>query len=113
MHFVKIPAIFSTVTNLGCIRSRIFSGTVFSKNIKKNILTTFISRVIFSTMSMKVVLKIFKHCINVRFVSIVYRSVAQPRFCRAACWSQAFFLRVSQQSFNKPLLSCATDFVLQ
>jgi len=25
-------------------------------------------------------LKIFKHCINVRFVSIVYRSVAQTRF---------------------------------
>jgi len=25
-------------------------------------------------------LKIFKPCINIRFVSIVYRSVAQPRF---------------------------------
>jgi len=25
-------------------------------------------------------LKIFKHCINVHFVSTVYRSVAQPRF---------------------------------
>jgi len=33
MRFAKIglPAIFSTVTNLGYIRSRIFDGTVFSK----------------------------------------------------------------------------------
>jgi len=29
--------------------------------------------------STMVVLKMFKHCVNMHFVSIVYRSVAQPR----------------------------------
>jgi len=37
MRFVKISAILSTVTNLGCIRKRIFDGTGFSKNIEMHL----------------------------------------------------------------------------
>ena len=41
MRFVKIPAIFSTVADLNCIRKRIFNGTGFSnKIIKKNVFLT-------------------------------------------------------------------------
>ena len=37
MHSVEIPAILSTVTNLGCICKCIFDDTGFSKNIKKTL----------------------------------------------------------------------------
>jgi len=51
-RFVKMQAILSTVTNLGCIRKRIFNGTGFLKNIKKNFFdNTFIFRVIFIAIS--------------------------------------------------------------
>jgi len=52
MRFVKIPAILSTVTNLGCVLKRIFNGTGFSKNILKTVFdNAFIFRVIFFTIS--------------------------------------------------------------
>ena len=45
MRFVKIPAILSTVTNLGCIPN--------SKNIKNTFLKTFIFRVFFFTIQLR------------------------------------------------------------
>jgi len=41
MRFLKIPAIFSTVADLGCIRKRIFHGNGFSNKIfEKNAFST-------------------------------------------------------------------------
>jgi len=85
MRFVKIQAILSTVTNLGCIRKRIFNGTGFSKNIKKHFFdNAFVFRVIFFTISRSFHNVWFEKCSdpfkNVRFVGIVYSSVSRPRF---------------------------------
>jgi len=68
---MRIPAIFSTVTNLGCIRKRMFNGTGFPKTIKNTFLTMhsfFSCSFLYNLMKLPhwLVWKVCKHCINVR-----------------------------------------------
>jgi len=78
MRFVKLPAIFSTAADLGCIRKRVFNGTGSSNKIFENSAIStmhyFSCYFLFNFMNLPqcLVWKCFKQCTNIRFVSIAY-----------------------------------------
>jgi len=54
----------------------------------------------FHEASIMVGFKIFKHCTNLRFVSIVHSSVAQPRFCAPHAAPKSSSVGLSSLSTN-------------